>query len=32
VLARYADRRKPREGTERAVVLFQAFPERRDAT
>jgi DNA-binding transcriptional ArsR family regulator len=32
VLARYAGRRSPRAGTERAVVLFHAFPERRDAT
>jgi DNA-binding transcriptional ArsR family regulator len=31
VLGRYADRRTPRDGTERAVVLFHAFPERRDA-
>jgi len=32
VLARYADRRTPREGTERVLVLFHAFPEKRDAT
>jgi len=31
VLERYAGRREPREGTERAIVLFHAFPERRDA-
>jgi DNA-binding transcriptional ArsR family regulator len=31
VLARYEDRRAPRDGTERSVVLFHAFPERRDA-
>ena len=29
VLERYADRRTPAEGTERAIVLFHAFPERR---
>jgi DNA-binding transcriptional ArsR family regulator len=29
VLRRYEDRRTPREGTERAIVLFHAFPERR---
>ena len=29
VLKRYDDRRAPREGTERAIVLFHAFPERR---
>ena len=31
VLERYNDRRVPREGTERAIVLFHAFPERRDS-
>jgi DNA-binding transcriptional ArsR family regulator len=31
VLARYEDRRVPRNGTERAIVLFHAFPEKRDA-
>jgi DNA-binding transcriptional ArsR family regulator len=31
VLERYADRRTPRDGTERAIVLFHAFPEKRDA-
>jgi len=31
VLARYTDRRTRRDGTERAIVLFHAFPERRDA-
>jgi DNA-binding transcriptional ArsR family regulator len=31
VLDRYADRRGRRDGSERAVVLFHAFPERRDA-
>ena len=31
VLARYEDRRAPRDGTERAIVLFHAFPEKRDA-
>jgi DNA-binding transcriptional ArsR family regulator len=31
VLARYADRREPGDRTERAIVLFHAFPERRDA-
>jgi DNA-binding transcriptional ArsR family regulator len=31
VLARYEHRRAPRDGTERAIVLFHAFPERRDA-
>jgi DNA-binding transcriptional ArsR family regulator len=31
VLARYADRRTRRDGTERAIVLFHAFPERREA-
>jgi len=29
VLERYADRRTPAEGTERAIVVFHAFPERR---
>jgi DNA-binding transcriptional ArsR family regulator len=29
VLERYADRRAPAEGKERAIVLFHAFPERR---
>ena len=29
VLARYADRRVPRDDTERVIVLFHAFPERR---
>jgi DNA-binding transcriptional ArsR family regulator len=29
VFERYADRRTPREGTERAIALFYAFPERR---
>ncbi len=29
VLERYSDRRAPRDGTERAIVLFHAFPERR---
>jgi DNA-binding transcriptional ArsR family regulator len=29
VLERYNDRRTPRDGTERAIVLFHAFPERR---
>ena len=29
VLERYSDRRVPAEGTERAIVLFHAFPERR---
>jgi DNA-binding transcriptional ArsR family regulator len=29
VLERYNDRRVPRDGTERAIVLFHAFPERR---
>lgn len=32
VFERYADRRTPREGTERAIVLFHAFPERRGST
>jgi DNA-binding transcriptional ArsR family regulator len=32
VLERYADRRVPREGTQRAIVLFHSFPERRGAT
>jgi DNA-binding transcriptional ArsR family regulator len=32
VLARYENRRARRDGTERSVVLFHAFPERRDAT
>jgi hypothetical protein len=32
VLARYADRRVRGEGSERVIVLFHAFPERRDAT
>jgi DNA-binding transcriptional ArsR family regulator len=31
VLERYADRRVPADGTERSIVLFHAFPERRDA-
>jgi predicted ArsR family transcriptional regulator len=31
VFERYADRRTPRDGTERAIVLFHAFPERREA-
>jgi hypothetical protein len=31
VLERYADRRTRRDDTERAIVLFHAFPERRDA-
>jgi DNA-binding transcriptional ArsR family regulator len=31
VLARYEDRRTRRDGTERAIVLFHAFPERREA-
>ena len=32
MLARYADRRDAaRDDTERAIVLFHAFPERRDA-
>jgi DNA-binding transcriptional ArsR family regulator len=31
VLARYADRREPGDRTERSIVLFHAFPERRDA-
>jgi DNA-binding transcriptional ArsR family regulator len=31
LLDRYADRRVPRDGTERAIVLFHAFPEKRDA-
>ncbi|HEX6652751.1 MAG TPA: helix-turn-helix domain-containing protein [Thermoleophilaceae bacterium] len=31
VLERYADRRTQRDGTERAIVLFHAFPERREA-
>ena len=31
VLERYADRRQRRDGTERAIVLFHAFPEKRDA-
>ena len=31
VLARYEGRRARRDGTERSVVLFHAFPERRDA-
>jgi DNA-binding transcriptional ArsR family regulator len=30
VLDRYASRRTRRDGTERAIVLFHAFPERRD--
>jgi DNA-binding transcriptional ArsR family regulator len=29
VLERYADRRVPAEGKQRAIVLFHAFPERR---
>jgi DNA-binding transcriptional ArsR family regulator len=32
LLERYSDRRAPREGTERVVVLFHAFPERRGST
>jgi DNA-binding transcriptional ArsR family regulator len=32
VLERYADRRQRRDGTERAIVLFHAFPEKRGAT
>lgn len=32
VFERYADRRVPRDGTERAIVLFYAFPERREST
>ncbi len=32
VLERYSDRRVPAEGTERAIVLFHAFPERRGST
>jgi DNA-binding transcriptional ArsR family regulator len=31
VLARYENRRTRRDGTERAIVLFHAFPERREA-
>jgi predicted ArsR family transcriptional regulator len=31
VLDRYAERRTRRDGTERTIVLFHAFPERRDA-
>lgn len=31
VLARYEDRRTRRDGTQRAIVLFHAFPERREA-
>ena len=31
VLERYSDRRTRRDDTERAIVLFHAFPERRDA-
>jgi DNA-binding transcriptional ArsR family regulator len=31
VFERYSDRRTPRDGTERAIVLFHAFPERREA-
>jgi DNA-binding transcriptional ArsR family regulator len=31
VLDRWAERRDRRDGTERAIVLFHAFPERRDA-
>jgi DNA-binding transcriptional ArsR family regulator len=31
VLKRYDNRRAPREGTERTIVLFHAFPERRDS-
>ena len=31
VLERYGDRRTPSEGTERAIVLFHAFPQRRNA-
>jgi len=31
VLERYADRRTRRDDTERAIVLFHAFPERREA-
>jgi len=29
VFDRYADRRTPRDGTERVITLFHAFPERR---
>jgi hypothetical protein len=29
VLERYTDRRTPRQGTERVIALFHAFPERR---
>jgi DNA-binding transcriptional ArsR family regulator len=32
VLVRYADRRVQADGTERAIVLFHAFPERRGRT
>jgi DNA-binding transcriptional ArsR family regulator len=32
VLERYADRRVQADGTERAIVLFHAFPERRGST
>ena len=32
VLERYSDRRVPRDGTERVIALFYAFPERRDST
>ena len=31
VLKRYEDRRAPRDGTERTIVLFHGFPERREA-
>ena len=31
VLRRYDDRRTPRDGTERSIVLFHAFPEKRNA-
>jgi DNA-binding transcriptional ArsR family regulator len=31
VLERFADRRTRRDGTERSIVLFHAFPEKRDA-
>ena len=31
VLDRYADRQTRRENTEQAIVLFHAFPQRRDA-
>jgi hypothetical protein len=32
VLERYSDRRVPAEGTERAIVFFHAFPQRRAET